>query len=131
MHVGPDTFFLRMAGAGTAPRFVDGALVCTDPDEPARDGRFDMVRDAETGSSTGRQFALEDGRRVLRALKPRLFDWSTWYVRVELDGMVFSPTPQLGTSGPGSGIGFASMDENVLAGGAAQARSAVEPEHER
>ena len=68
MHVGPDTFFLRMAGAGTAPRFVDGALVCADPDEPARDGRFDMVRDAETGESTGRRFALEDGRRVLRAL---------------------------------------------------------------
>ena len=90
------------------------------------------VLDASSGEVTCYNLkAPAEDAALTTAIKPRLFDWSTWYVRVELDGMVFSPTPQLGTSGPGSGIGFASMDENVLAGGAAQARSAVEPEHER
>ena len=42
----------------------------------------------------------------------------SWYVRVDLDGMVFSVTPELRTSGTGSGSGVSIGDEAVLRGGA-------------
>ena len=53
--------------------------------------------------------------------KLSLSDSTTWYVRVDLDGMVFSATPELSTSGAGSGSGFASTESDVVVGGAAQA----------
>ena len=40
------------------------------------------------------------------------------YVRVHLDGMVFSATPQLTTRGEGSGSGYSSSGDELLAGGA-------------
>lgn len=41
-----------------------------------------------------------------------------WYVRADLDGMVFSATPQLVTRGGGPGSGFASGPGDVAHGGA-------------
>ena len=42
------------------------------------------------------------------------------YLRADLDGMVFSATPQLTTRGEGSGSGFASTAADALAGGAGE-----------
>ena len=42
----------------------------------------------------------------------------SWYVRVDLDRLVFSVTPELRTSGTGSGSGVSIGDEAVLRGGA-------------
>ncbi len=41
-----------------------------------------------------------------------------WYVRADLDGMVFSATPELATRGGGPGSGFASGPGDVAHGGA-------------
>ena len=49
-----------------------------------------------------------------------LHDSTTWYVRVDLDGMVFSAAPELSTSGEGSVSRVVSAAEDVLAGGAGE-----------
>ena len=46
-----------------------------------------------------------------------LAESETWYVRADLDGMVFGATPEFATGGEGSGSGFASMEADVLQGG--------------
>ena len=63
-----------MADASMAPRILDGEFVYVDADEPVRDGRLVAVLDPETGESTVRQYVVEDGRRVLRALAAGLPD---------------------------------------------------------
>ena len=69
MEFGPETFFLRMAGASMSPRFEDGDYLWVDPDEPAGAGRFVVIDDPETGERTARLMVIEaDGRRALRAL---------------------------------------------------------------
>ena len=72
---GPETFIVRVAGDGMAPRLADGDFAYIDPDEPARDGRIVGVRDPETGETVARLLVVDDdGSRVLRALHPEVPD---------------------------------------------------------
>ena len=72
MYYGRDGFVIRMAGSSMEPFYRDGDFLYVDPDEPAADGRFVGVEDAETGERTIRQYFESEGRRVLRAARG---DW--------------------------------------------------------
>ena len=65
---GRDTFLVRVADDGVAPRLVAGDYVYVDPDEPAEHGRLVAVWDGEPRETAVRLYVVEDGRRVLRAL---------------------------------------------------------------
>ena len=68
MH-GRETFIVRAADGGAAPRVARGDYVWVDPDEPAADGRLVAVWANGPGAATiVRPMAVEDGRRVLCAL---------------------------------------------------------------
>ena len=69
---GPNTFVLKVAGDSMAPRFPDGDYIYVDPDLPAENGGFVVVRRPEGGDATFKQLVEEDGRRFLKAANP---DW--------------------------------------------------------
>ena len=106
-----------------------GAIDLDDPD--ARPLHFAVETVSETavtpvgeGSGQLTYYNLEapaEDAELTTSTKLSLSDSTTWYVRVDLDGMVFSATPELSTSGTGSGSDFVSAAGNVVAGGAAQA----------
>ena len=75
---GPDTFVLRVAGQSMAPRFPEGDYIFVDPDVPAENGRFVVVR--RDDGATFKQLVEEDGRRFLRAANP---DWPEPIVEVD------------------------------------------------
>ena len=52
------------------PRFREGEYAYVDPDEPAVDGCFVGVGDAEADTTVIRQFGRENGQIVLRTLNP-------------------------------------------------------------
>ena len=58
---------------------------------------------------------------ALTAVAGLRFSGDGTYVRVDLDGMVFSATPELTTGGEGAGSGFASTDSDVVLGGSGEA----------
>ena len=67
---GSETFLVRVEGHSMEPRFRDGEYVYVDPDEPAVDGCFVGVGDAEDGTMVIRQLRHEHGQMVLRILNP-------------------------------------------------------------
>lgn len=68
---GRETFIERVADDALSPLAAAGDYVWIDPDEPAREGRLVAVWEVGPGSATlVRRMAVEDGRRVLRALNP-------------------------------------------------------------
>ena len=67
---GPHTFVLKVAGESMAPRFPDGEYIFVDPDVPAINGSFVVVRRANDGAATFKQLVVEDGRRYLKAANP-------------------------------------------------------------
>ena len=85
MDLGSETLFMRVSGGSMAPRFVDGEFVHVDPAEPARDGRFVVVRNPGTRELTVRRLVVEDGRRVLRALAP---GWPEWVLDAGNETMI-------------------------------------------
>ena len=82
---GPDTFVLKVAGESMAPRFPDGEYIFVDPDEPAGNGSFVVVRRANDGAATFKQLVVEDGRRYLKAANP---NWPQPIVEAEADAAV-------------------------------------------
>ena len=82
---GPDTFVLRVAGESMAPRFPDGDYVFVDPDVPAENGSFVVVRRANDGAATFKQLVVEDDRRYLKAANP---NWPEPIVEAEPDAAV-------------------------------------------
>ena len=82
---GPDTFVLKVAGESMAPRFPDGEYIFVDPDVPAGNGSFVVVRRANDGAATFKQLVVEDGRRYLKAANP---NWPEPIVEVEADAAV-------------------------------------------
>lgn len=113
------------AGLGAAPA---AAFDFDDPESvPLHFALETLSGDAVTrvGRSGAREtyFNLEappDAAALTTTNKFTLSDTATWYVRVDLDGMVFSAAPALATSGGGEGSGFASAPSDVLAGGAGE-----------
>ncbi len=68
---GPETFMERVDDDGLAPLVEAGDFAYVDPDEPAVDGRMIAVWEDGPGSATlVRLLEVEDGRRVVRALRP-------------------------------------------------------------
>ena len=82
---GPDTFVLKVAGESMAPRFPDGEYIFVDPDAPAGNGSFVVVRRPHDGAATFKQLVVEDGRRFLKAANPA---WPEPIVEVEPDAAV-------------------------------------------
>ncbi len=82
---GPDTFVLRVAGESMAPRFPDGEYIFVDPDVPAENGSFVVVRRANDGAATFKQLVVEDGRRYLKAANP---NWPEPIVEIEAGAAV-------------------------------------------
>ena len=80
---GPNTFVLRVAGHSMAPRFPDGDYIFVDPDVPAENGRFVVVR--RDDGATFKQLVEEDGRRYLKAANP---DWPEPIVEIDADAAV-------------------------------------------
>ena len=76
---GPDTFVLIVAGESMAPRFPNGEYVFVDPDVPADNGSFVVVRRNGDSAATFKQLVEEDGRRYLQAANP---DWPERIVEV-------------------------------------------------
>ena len=67
MGYGAETFAVRMPDASMAPDLPRGWWAFVDPDEPMAPGLLVGVDDQETGGTTVRRLAEEDGRRILRA----------------------------------------------------------------
>ena len=82
---GADAFVLKVSGESMAPRFPDGDYIFVDPDRPAENGSFVVVRRPGGGDATFKQLVEEDGRRFLKAANP---DWPEPIVEVEPDATV-------------------------------------------
>ncbi|MCY3814366.1 MAG: LexA family transcriptional regulator [Gammaproteobacteria bacterium] len=82
---GPGTFVLQVAGESMAPRFPDGDYIFVDPDAPAGNGSFVVVRRPDDGAATFKQLVVEDGRRFLKAANP---NWPDPIVEAEPDAAV-------------------------------------------
>lgn len=67
---GPGTFVLKVTGESMAPRFSDGDYIFVDPDVPAENGSYVVVRRPNDGAATFKQLIVEDGRRFLKAVNP-------------------------------------------------------------
>ena len=77
---GPNSFVLKVAGESMAPRFPHGDYIFVDPDRPAENGGFVVVRRPGGGDATFKQLLEEDGRRFLKAANP---NWPEPIVEVE------------------------------------------------
>ena len=82
---GPDTFVLKVAGESMAPTFPDGEYIFVDPDVPAGNGSFVVVRRPNDGAATFKQLVVEDGRRYLKAANP---NWPEPIVEAKADAAV-------------------------------------------
>ena len=83
----------------------------------------DAVTVAGRGAARLTCYNLEappDNAALTTTTKLRLSGSETWYVRVDLDGVVFSATSEPRTSGEGSGSGFARTQRDAVAGGAGE-----------
>ena len=87
---GPDTFVLKVAGESMAPRFPDGDYIFVDPDLPAGNGSYVVVRRPNDGAATFKQLVVENERRYLKAANP---NWPEPIVEAQVDtavcGVVF------------------------------------------
>ena len=117
--------------AGIAIALATGpaaAIDFDDPDSGPLHFAVETVSDEaatrfDAGSGAVTYYNVEapaDDAALTTTTKRRLVGSERWYVRVDLDGMVFSATPVLGTSGAEPGSGFASTAADVVAGGAAR-----------
>ena len=82
---GPGTFVLKVTGESMAPRFTDGDYIFVDPDVPARNGSYVVVRRPNDGAATFKQLVVEDGRRFLKAANP---NWPEPIVEADDDAAV-------------------------------------------
>jgi SOS-response transcriptional repressor LexA len=64
-----EPFALRVVGDSMAPEFLDGHVIILDPGLPATHGAF-VVAEVD-GETIFRQFWMDEGRAVLRALDDR------------------------------------------------------------
>ena len=87
---GRDTFVLKVAGESMAPRFPDGDFIFVDPDLPAGNGSYVVVRRPDDGAATFKQLVVENERRYLKAANP---NWPEPIVEAQADtavcGVVF------------------------------------------
>ena len=121
---------LRMgvAAAGLAFAGAAGAIDFDDPEAaPLHFALESLSAEAvtATGAGTGRttyyNVRAPDGDATLSTTtKVALSGSESYYVRVGLDGMVFSAVPELTTSGPGAGSGLSFADADVVWGGAGE-----------
>ena len=72
VRCGPETYVLRVRGAGMEPRFRKGELLYVDPGVPPEAGRYVVASREAGGEAMLRQLVESAGRRYLRALNP---DW--------------------------------------------------------
>ena len=63
-----EPYALRVIGDSMTPEFEDGHIIIVDPGMPASHGAY-VVVDYD-GETTFRQFIVEEGRKLLRALNP-------------------------------------------------------------
>ena len=61
-----EPFALRVIGDSMAPEFLDGHIVIVDPAMPVTSGAYVVIDYA--GETTFRQFIIDNGRKLLRAL---------------------------------------------------------------
>ena len=74
VRYGTDTFTVRVVGDDMAPKFSDGDFAYVDPDEPAVNGRFVGVQECESRETVVRLYVVEDGKRLLRAMRAEISD---------------------------------------------------------
>ena len=101
-----------------------GGVELDDPEaEPLRFAAETLSGDAVTAGADGdaiyHDLRAPAGTALSSTMKLSLSARDGWYLRVDLDGMVFSATPALATAGDGAGSGFESDD--AVAGGAGEA----------
>lgn len=119
-------------GAGVALALGCGPAAAYDfDDEEAQPLHFaaetlsaDAVTVTNLGTGRATYYNLEappDGAELTTTSKFQLSGSAHWFVRVDLDGMVFSATPKLAARGEGSGTGYTSPDRAAFAGGAGEA----------
>ena len=116
---------VAMAALAASPA---AAVDLDDPEaEPLHVAVETLSADAVTGSGGvgggARYYNVRapDGTALASTTKLALPERDRWYLRVDLDGMVFSRTPVLTTTGDGAGSGFESTDDIVVDGGAGAA----------
>ena len=122
---------VQRALAATALALGAGSAAAIDFDDPdARPLHFavetvsedSVTRVVEPGGQVT-YYNLEappDAAELTTTTKLPLFASERWYVRVDLQGMVFSATPVLSTRGTGSGNDFTSTNADVVVGGAGE-----------
>ena len=117
--------------AGLALWLGAGSAAAIDLDDPRAEPLYFAVEtlSAEAVIVSGRgaggvtHYRLEgspENAALTTTSRLALAESETWYVRADLDGMVFGATPEFTTGGEGSGSGFASMEADVLQGGAGE-----------
>jgi SOS-response transcriptional repressor LexA len=81
---GPRAYCLRVRGdsmynPGGRPSYSDGDIIFVDPDREAKHGDRVIVRLDDHQEGTFKQFLVEDGRKMLKALNP---EWKPRYVEI-------------------------------------------------
>jgi SOS-response transcriptional repressor LexA len=79
------TFVLQVKGQSMEPRFRDGEYIFIDPDIPADNGKYVVVRLEDTQEATFKQIIIEGGRTYLKALNP---DWPTRIMEITQQAVV-------------------------------------------
>jgi len=79
------SFVLRVKGQSMEPRFRDGEYIFIDPEMPADNGKFVVVRLEDTQEATFKQIIIEGGRTYLKALNP---DWPTRIMEITQQAVV-------------------------------------------
>ena len=73
-----EPFALRVLGDSMSPEFPDGSIIIIDPANKAQDGDY-VIAEVE-GEFIFRQFCIEEGRHLIKALNPG-------YPEIDVSGM--------------------------------------------
>ncbi len=63
-----EPYALRVLGDSMEPEFADGSIIIVDPAMPPQSGAYVVID--YRGETTFRQFVVEEGRKLLKALNP-------------------------------------------------------------